>query len=93
MTTRNTGIIEALTPFVRIEDGIPIPQSKSARGRPDSDFQKTLTAMEVGQSFLVPEDINRSIVSSSLTYNAKKNEGRKYITRKVKEGVRVWRVQ
>lgn len=69
----------------QIEKSIPIPP---AAGRTS---QYPYALMEVGDSFFVPRTKEKSVgVSTSHARN--KFPGRKFATRRVDNGVRVWRV-
>lgn len=75
-----------------IEKGIDYPENWCARKYPFAE-------MEIGDSFLVPiEEIkNRSAeyVRNSILGSArqKRMPGKKFRTRKLEEGIRVWRIE
>lgn len=76
-----------------IDKNVPVPASTAGRG-PTYPF----AAMQIGDSFFVPatgEAVKKRAagLSRAASAHAKKNEGRKYTTRKVEGGgVRVWRI-
>jgi hypothetical protein len=72
-------------PYV-IEKGIPVAAPITARGASRFPFEK----MEIGDSFLVT-DLPRKLVWQSA-YTAGKRLGRTFVTRKLAEGIRIWRV-
>jgi hypothetical protein len=69
-----------------IEDGIEIP--KPRRGRKGEKYP--LSRLLVGQSFFVAGQ-EKSFLGSIARSN--KYAGKKFITRKVEGGVRVWRIE
>jgi hypothetical protein len=72
---------------MKVENGIPLPP---AWGRGKSVSWSFVAKMKVGQSFLA-DDRSQTRVAAKLQYWAEKL-GWKFTTRKVDEGVRVWRV-
>lgn len=76
-----------------IEKNVAIPTIERPN-RKTGAYKYPFAKMEVGDSFFVP--INRekelkSVASSSSLYGSKL--GRKFTTRKVVGGVRVWRIE
>ncbi len=80
----------------KIEDGIPIPED--IRGmRPG--YSRILRALEVGQSFFIAETdliearkYQSRISAAGRTIALRKSgAGRKFVTRKFDDGIRVWR--
>jgi hypothetical protein len=69
---------------LQIEKGIPIPQSGSRTHARKYPFDE----MEIGDSVLVEDDR----VYSAVSVYSKRN-GKKYATRKVEGGIRVWRIK
>lgn len=67
-----------------IEKGIPLPEERKRNVYP---YQ----AMEVGESFLVPEAKMQIVCNSN--YRVSKATGMKFTARKEGNGVRVWRIQ
>ena len=67
-----------------VEKKIPLPSDKKRNSYP-------YKVMEVGDSFYVPEGILQIVCNAN--YRAKKQLGRKFIARKDKEGIRVWRTE
>jgi hypothetical protein len=76
----------------QIEKNVPFP-APAEHKKPEGPLRLALKAMEVGDSFVAAPG-KENIVSSTACYLVKCSgfEGRKYITRKVDSGVRVWRV-
>lgn len=70
-----------------IEKNIPVP-APGGKTKPLSEFTKTIMSMEVGDSYLVP---NEPRYRNRHTYVAKL-KGWEFKTRKNDEGIRVWRV-
>lgn len=70
----------------KIEKGVPVPPSRGGRRTvyPWRD-------MEVGDSALIPGGDQARIGASVRTFGL--SAGRKFVTRKVEGGVRVWRVK
>ena len=68
---------------LKIEEGIPIPKMR-LRKYPWED-------MKVGDSFFVP-DGNNNTIQTAASY-AGKRHNRKYCTRQVNGGIRVWRIE
>ena len=75
-----------------VEKDIPVPE-KSSRDR-----KYPLDQMEVGDSFLVPTDPAMTVsklqkkASASVAYAHRTLGGRRFVTRQVEGGVRVWRI-
>ena len=69
-----------------IEKGIPAPPARNYYLRYPWD------AMAVGDSFFVPDD-KRSSVRSAASKRNQLNNGKRFISRAVEGGVRVWRVE
>lgn len=72
----------------QLEDGLPIP-TVTRSGRPLSPERATMTTMDVGQSFLVP-DFNRWQFVRGITSSMKP---KRYSIHKVDGGWRVWRIE
>ena len=71
--------------MTRIAKNVPIPPPKSAKAR------WPIGAMEVGDSILMTDLTQREVGGRTKHYVYKK--GWKFATRKVKNGVRGWRIQ
>jgi uncharacterized protein (DUF2249 family) len=71
------------------EAGVPIPPR---RDRGDPNLHGLISALEVGQSVLIPKDIKHSRISCRCCVIAKRKD-RKFTTRATNQGVRVWRVK
>ena len=66
--------------MIKIESGIPMPA------------KFPFAEMKVGDSFLVPEGMNKSTVAVYANRHAKKT-GTKFTVRKTAEGYRCWRIE
>jgi len=75
---------------IRIQRGIPIPR-RVGRGRNGNREPKyPWSQMQIGDSFLFPEEIGRSAHSSA--YKASRG-GKKFAVWKTDSGYRCWRVE
>jgi len=72
--------------MIEIEKGIPIPND--GRGRPS---RYPWTTMDVGDSFFIPGKTAHDF--SGIASGAGFRTGRKFTTRTVEGGVRVWRIE
>lgn len=70
-----------------IEDRIPLPPKSSSK------IKYPLAEMKVGQSFFAPGVKSSAISGRAATVAKASGDGRKYATRVVDGGVRVWRVE
>ena len=76
-----------------IEDNIPLPPAKRGRfGEKGSGLDGALTRLQVGQSILVPNKSQKHVSASARVCARRMADGRKFATRVVDGGVRVWRV-
>lgn len=75
------------TLMIKIETDIPVPMNAGTCG-PNTVYP--LKEMSVGDSFFVAN--KRSIVVASAVWHHGKRYGKKFCTRKVDGGVRVWRI-
>lgn len=74
-----------------IEEGIPVPGVKTVRRR-----KYPLNQLRVGESFLIPmEEYDKkkhnNVSSAIIVYKTMHAPEKKFKTRRVAEGVRVWR--
>ena len=67
-----------------IEKGIEVPNYERYRKYP-------FEGMEIGDSFLVPHEMKNRVQASASSYGRRKNK--RFLTRTVESGVRVWRVE
>lgn len=80
---------------IKIEKGVPLVPRRATDGRGPRYPWADLT---VGDSFLSPTPEGCSLqrlqrrISNLCAYQARTNPGRKFVTRQVEGGVRVWRV-
>lgn len=74
----------------KIEQGVPVPPLETLRGRHRRKYM--LLDMAVGDSFLIPGMTACRQIKPSVK-NAQAQTGFKYTTRKLPEGVRVWRTE
>jgi len=70
----------------KIEKDIPLPTYAGV-------YSETLHAMEVGDSFLVPDEYAPAIRSAIARVYKSPINTRQFTTRSVEDGVRVWRVK
>lgn len=79
----------AKVPPIVIDKNIPIPTD---RAKQTSYKNFPFSTMKVGDSFLVTDDHDKKYIAvTACRYG--KNSGKLFCTRKVAEGVRVWRVE
>ena len=71
--------------MIKIEDGIALTKRSTNR-----ESKYPFAQMEVGQSFYVEQS---SSPSSAATSFCRKNAGYKFVTRREKDGFRVWRIE
>lgn len=80
--------------MIEIENDIPVP-SKNAKG--DRRAKYPLGELEIGQSFFVPTPFGKTSrqlqmsISGSVDYITKKT-GRRFTSRALESGVRIWRI-
>jgi hypothetical protein len=72
----------------KIEKDIPLSESRSGP-RPKYPF----ASMEVGDSFFIPGDRSSRSVSGSVSHWRKSHPKQQFATRKVENGLRVWRIE
>lgn len=72
----------------KIENDIPVPPNRSKNAR--NAFTDAVKALDVGQSFFV--EMLQANVCTRANIIAKAT-GRKFTTRKVEGGIRIWRVE
>ena len=71
--------------MIKIEDGIALTKRSTKRAS-----KYPFAQMEVGQSFYVEQS---NSPSSAVTSFCRKNAGYKFVTRREKDGFRVWRIE
>ena len=71
--------------MIEIEDGVGIPNRVRNR-----KSKNPFAQMEVGQSFYVEQSNSPSSAAASF---CRSNEGFKFVTRREKDGYRVWRIE
>lgn len=73
-----------------VEKGIPAPAVRPTHIGPKYPFRE----MDLGDSFLVPgsAERNRALATAWHFSRSKLGKGRKFATRKVAEGYRIWRI-
>jgi hypothetical protein len=69
---------------IEVEKNIPIPPEKKRNVYP-------YKIMECGESFFIPQ--GKIQIVCNANYRTGKQLGKKFIARKEKEGVRVWRTE
>lgn len=72
---------------MKIEKGIPIPPSKTER----SELFTILSQLEIGDSVLVEGDIQNRTRAKAVAMNLRHRSEKDFITRRVKNGLRIWR--
>ena len=72
----------------KIEDNVPPPNV--TRGTPE---KYPCAKMEVGQSFFVSDSEQPDLVVKAMSYQNRKQNGRRFSTRRVDGGRRFWRVE
>ena len=77
-----------MTEPISVEKGVPLPPEK--RGRPT---RYPWDEMNVGDSFLYSKRHAMSRHASSAASSAGRSRGWTFTTRKVPEGVRIWRIK
>jgi hypothetical protein len=75
-----------------LDDNVPIPSIRSGRGRAISPLRKFMEGMNKGQSFLVKTE-KEITQARALVGSIQASSRRKYITRAVDGGVRIWRTE
>jgi len=71
---------------IPIDHDVPIPAITRMSKYPFDD-------MEVGDSFTILPEASKNISSAIGAYCRKRSDGRKFITRSIEGGVRIWRVR
>jgi hypothetical protein len=80
----------------KLEKGVKIPEVAQSfgSGQPGK-VSLTLHAMEVGHSFAIPSELEAlKAIKIVMDFNGrekKRANGKKFATRRVKKGIRVWR--
>ena len=80
---------------VRIEKGIPIPGYKhgASRANPAAvKYYERLKELQAGESILIPEEEIPTGITGTLQYHRLKY-GRKFTTRRMDGGLRIWRME
>ena len=75
----------------QLETGIPVPPRASFGSVRGSKYP--FADMEVGESFLVPEDVKLTTIRSAIGAFNKNNKTVKFAVRNTDTGVRVWRTE
>jgi hypothetical protein len=84
-----TGSLRAQLDASEIETGVPVPRGGSGRRHA---YEERMLALEPGQSFTVPWSKQNS-VRSWLTGHRRRNPTKKFVTSRVEERLRIWRVE
>jgi hypothetical protein len=71
---------------LQIEKGVPIPPKTTTKGRRMNPIRE----LEVGDSVLIAGKYQENVASRAGRIT--RQTGRRFVTRKVEGGVRVWRV-
>ena len=75
---------------IKIESGIPIPSSNRRKG---TGRGAAFEAMNVGDSVLFIKGHQSNIAASFAAFAYRDGGRKKFITRKMDGGVRVWRIE
>lgn len=81
---------------MEIDKNIPVPTSGIQKGRPR---KYPIESLEIGDSFLIPyeKDVNKNAMhsraSGSIANFRKKHPEKKFTTRQMEDGIRVWRIE
>lgn len=71
----------------QIDKGVPVAEKASGKNRPRTN---PLWSLEVGDSVVIPVKAQENVASRAGRIT--RESGRRFVTRKVEGGVRVWRV-
>lgn len=74
---------------MQIEKNIPLPPR--AYDKAGRNARYPFPDMEIGDSFILKLSAKRSVISCLMIYHSRKR-GTKYASRRLPEGLRVWRV-
>lgn len=77
--------------MIQIDKNIEIPKSERKPSKPRVS-KYPFDAMGVGDSFLVPAEMNFVNLRQAIMRRKKTTPNEKYKTRQTKEGRRVWRI-
>ncbi len=77
--------------MIQIDKNIEIPKSERKPSKPRVS-KYPFAVMEVGDSFLVPAEMNFLNLRQAIMRRKKTTPNEKYKTRQTKEGRRVWRI-
>jgi hypothetical protein len=69
----------------RIEKNVPLPES---RGKAKSELRVVMESMEVGDSIVIPRT---EIGRAEGVMNTVRAAGKRFATRVINEGIRIWR--
>jgi hypothetical protein len=74
-----------MTTTYRIEKNVPLPEGR----RPiKSELRLSLESMKVGDSILIPRT---EVCKADAAFNALRALGKRFSTRAIDEGIRIWR--
>ena len=77
---------------IKIERGIDIPK-RSGRGRPPSEFTAAMDKMRVGDSIFMGIDVAPAWSRVGSFLRGKSRASKKFTTRTVDGGCRIWRIK
>lgn len=77
--------------MIQIDKNIEIPKSERKLSKPRGS-KYPFSKMGIGDSFLMPTEMNFLNLRQALIRRVKLNPNEKYKTRQTKEGRRVWRI-
>ena len=84
-----TGQSEERSQLFAVEKGVPLPARKNGDRATKYPFMR----MEVGDSFLIPCQGEECRKAQMRVSGRKPTKGKKFTTRMVEGGIRVWRVE
>jgi len=70
---------------IRVEKGVPMPSANVAK--------YPWRQMEIGDSFLFPEDVSGDTASNNAAAASKRLAPKRFSVRKTQDGYRCWRVE
>ena len=77
--------------MIQIDKNVEMPKSER-KGYKKRESKYPFAVMEVGDSFLVPAEMNFLNLRQAIMRRKKTTPNEKYKTRQTKEGRRVWRI-
>jgi len=69
-----------------------VPVLNYTKGRPRGSFKYPWSLLDINDSFLVPDNMKKTIYSLA-SHNNRRLSPKRFIGRKVDNGIRIWRVE